>query len=504
MNRLMFTVVLLFAGISWGITDFSASEKSDIIIYGATSDQRVGFDVASGDVNNDGIDDILLGTAFTEPEYAFLFVNPSSLDNEVFLDSDTPDVAFKGAADYNNFGESVAIADFNGDGKGDIIIGADGADYKSRTGAGSVYIFFGKDFSNGTTIDLSTDSPDVIIGGSASGDTFGQDISSGYFNDDSYEDLIVVAGYTNSGKGTAYVIAGGDDTPTTDIDILSSSRVKVKLNNRDPYDGLGQVVGSGDINGDNLDDMIVGIPISGPSFYNSYRGRVCVIFGNNSSQTINLSSQSPDLTFYGSHEDDSIGQAVASGDLNGDGIDDLILQANSDQGRYEDPGLVYILYGKTTWTAGSTITISSSNWDVKIYGEDDYDSFGMALSVCQYDGSKPEDLFIGAYSHSENSSYSQEGAVYILKGSSSWSAQKVIAAENNPNIPVRITGGSDGRCGYSVSSGNFDSDFLSDVLIGAPIADLGSNSMAGRAFVITYKTLNRPESGIDGYWMMLK
>jgi len=495
----MMVVFLGFPGTGWASQEFNATEVSDAVIYGASSSQRLGFSVATGDVDDDGLDDWFLGTYASGAGNAYLFLSTSTHSGEIYLATQTADVTFTGTGDYDDFGASLAIDDWNDDGSDDVIIGSAGADYKSASNCGVVYVFYGGGFVPGTEMDPQN--ADVTIVGAASGDGFGSAMDSGLFNSDGYADLFAVSDFGHGGDGSAYVINGANDTPGTVIQVSLSSRVQIKLYNAYAYDGVGETIGAADINGDGLYDMISGIPFTGPTFLNAFRGRVSVVFGGNSVRTIDQGTQNPDLSFWGANDNDSVGEAVAGGDLNGDGIDDLIFQANSEKGREEDPGLVYVMNGRDDWTIGSQYIMSSVTPNVKILGEEDYDAFGEALAVGQFDGIGPMDLLIGAYSHSNNPAFSQEGAVYVLLGCNSWSSGHVIAAGASSSIVARIYGGSDSRCGYSLVCGNFDNNPGCDLLIGAPIGDLGSNYFVGRSFVLMHQSMF-PVTSVGAHWLL--
>ena len=495
--------LLVVASSGWAIANFNASEQSDAIVYGATEFERLGFSVATGDVNGDGLDDCLVGSYPSGVGMAHLFLSPMAQGERVYLATETTDVRFFGTKSYDDFGYSVAVGDWNGDGNGDVIIGSPGADHKTRAVCGAVYIYYGGSFVSGSRVYASSDTADVTIVGAVGGDGFGAGLATGFFNGDSQCDLFAVADFGWGGKGSAYVVRGGSDSSGTVIDVASSSRVQVKLYNAYSYDGVGEAIAAGDINGDGRDDLIAGISFTGPTFYDAFRGRVSVLFGSDATRTVNQASQSPDLTIWGVNDDDAVGQAVSSGDLNGDGIQDLIFQANSEHGREQDPGVVYVVNGKTGWNLGSSWSVASIGPSRTIFGEDDYDSFGEALSCGQFDGAGPEDLLIGAYGHSENPSFPQEGCVYFLRGCYDPPSGQVIHAGEDSDVPLRVIGGADTRCGYAVACGRFDEDGFEDLLIGASLGELGVLSLAGCAFIVHHETVFPPSSA-EGYWLLYR
>jgi hypothetical protein len=160
-------------------------------IEGGTSDDKFGFASANaGDVNGDGIDDILVGAPGfnNETGRAYLYFGGSWILKDI--NADSANVTINGSQAGDNFGYSVGGAgDFNNDGFDDIIIGS-----PNSTGQrGSAYMFFG-----GPSLPpfIDADNANITITGESAGDQFGFSSSGvGDVNNDGYDDVIIGAPY---------------------------------------------------------------------------------------------------------------------------------------------------------------------------------------------------------------------------------------------------------------------------------------------------------------------
>ncbi|ELS00265.1 integrin alpha, partial [Gloeocapsa sp. PCC 73106] len=235
-----------------------------------------------------------------------------------------------GVAAGDNSGFSVSSAgDINGDGLDDLIIGAFGADPNGGA-SGSSYVVFGKNTPFSSTLELSTlnGTNGFTLNGVAAGDRSGISVSNaGDINGDGIDDLIIGAYFADpngSGSGSSYVVFG-KNTPfssTLELSTLDGSN-GFTLNGVAAGDLSGRSVSSaGDINGDGLDDLIIGADLADPN--GSYSGASYVVFGKNTpfSSTLNLSTLNGTngFTLNGVAVDDRSGISVSSaGDINGDG-----------------------------------------------------------------------------------------------------------------------------------------------------------------------------------------
>ena len=208
---------------------------------------------------------------------------------------------FDGDSEGDRFGQSVSGAgDVNGDGFDDLIVGALWDD-NNGSNSGSARVFSGVD---GTVLyNFDGDSEDDRFGGSVSG--------AGDVNGDGFADLIVGASFDdNNGidSGSARVFSGADGS------------VLYTFNGDSTNDYLGGSVSSaGDVNGDGFADLIVGAIGIRNNGFNSGSARV---FSGADGSIL--------YSFDGDSVDDVFGTSVSSaGDVNGDGIADLIVGAQN-------------------------------------------------------------------------------------------------------------------------------------------------------------------------------
>jgi hypothetical protein len=191
-----------------------------------------------------------------------------------------------GQTEYDYSGRSVSAAgDVNGDGLADLIVGASGADPASGTDAGKSYVVFGK--TGTTAIDLSAVAAGIggfVINGQAATDYSGFSVSSaGDVNGDGLADLIVGAYSADpagrSVAGKSYVVFGKTGTTAIDLSAVEAGSGGFVINGQSAGDSSGiSVSAAGDVNGDGLADLIVGAVNADPAGRLD-AGKSYVIFG---------------------------------------------------------------------------------------------------------------------------------------------------------------------------------------------------------------------------------
>ena len=379
-----------------------------------------GYSVASaGDVNGDGFDDVIVGARQADPggdsiagESYVIFGKPSwAADIDLTTLDGNTGFRLDGIDSSDNSGASVSSAgDVNGDGFEDFIIGAWGGDPGGDYNAGESYVVFGKTAGWGVAIDLAT--LDGTIGFSLEGidadDRSGFSVASaGDVNGDGFDDMIVGAraspgGDTYAGEG--YVVFGKAAGWGVAIDLATlDGNTGFRLDGIDAFDFSGRRVASaGDVNGDGFDDVIVGAWQSDPGGDND-AGESYVVFGKAAGWgvAIDLATLDGNTGFRldGIDAYDFSGWSVSSaGDVNGDGLDDMIVGARASPGGNTYAGESYVVFGKVAgWTANIDLNSLNGTTGFRLDGvaAGDYSGWSVA-SAGDVNGDGFDDVIIGA------------------------------------------------------------------------------------------------------------
>jgi hypothetical protein len=333
-----------------------------IKITGADDDLGFGSAVSgAGDVNADGIDDVIVGAPGTEGGgRAYVLFGQASVATDLVLnDIATSGLGFaiNGLATGDEAGAQVSGAgDVNGDGRADVIVGAHFADAANNIDRGAAYVVFGKVGSAAVPLaSLEADRAGFAISGAAGGDQAGFSVAGGGdVNGDGVSDLGLGAPYTDlaaeqSNAGTAYVVFGKQSYSEVALANLASARTGFRITGGDEFDNAGSSVSNaGDVNGDGLADVVIGATNAAPGGGAS-TGRAYVVLGRATEVTtaISLGSLTAEQGFAieGIEDGGFVGISVASGgDVNGDGLSDLIVGA-ANPNDVARSGTAYVLFG---------------------------------------------------------------------------------------------------------------------------------------------------------------
>eukprot|EP00469_Lotharella_globosa_P012957 CAMPEP_0167782256 /NCGR_PEP_ID=MMETSP0111_2-20121227/6411_1 /TAXON_ID=91324 /ORGANISM="Lotharella globosa, Strain CCCM811" /LENGTH=954 /DNA_ID=CAMNT_0007673057 /DNA_START=24 /DNA_END=2888 /DNA_ORIENTATION=+ len=394
--------------------------------------------------------------------------------------------------------------DVNGDGISDIILGAKEANANGVERAGQAYVVFGgTDLTNLESLDLGNLSPGqaLTLNGMSTGDNAGMSVSgAGDINNDGIDDLVVGAKYVtiegNEQAGQAYVLFGGPGLTSLgsiDLGTISAGQGLI-LNGTRVMDFAGKAVsGVGDINADGIDDLLVGAP--GADIRDKTDvGQAFIIYGGSSLNdlgSLNLSAITPrqGLKLNGNNPYDYSGEpAVGIGDVNADGIADLLIAAKYAEANGEtDAGQAYIVFGGTGLTNLGAIELGAlSALRLTLNGVSSLDNLGWSLhGPGDVNADGIDDLIISSRFASPGGR-TQAGQVYVVFGNTGLgNLGSMDLGSLSPGLGLTINGASPmDNSGISISGADVNGDGTSDIIIGAESADPSGRSTAGQAYVV--------------------
>lgn len=457
------------------------------------ANEHFGETLATGDFNNDGYTDLAIGI-----QYANSAARPNSGAVQIIYGSEMGLVAannqiwtqgggwidsegngqgtyfgdiYGGPEDDNRFGSSLTVGDFNGDDYADLAIGVRNEDIGSIQGAGAVNVIYGS--SNGLTWEnnqflsqneLRDENNGAnaytyigdLVAGAEKDDFFGHALAAGDLNNDSYDDLVIGVygeGIGSLGNAGAFHIVRGSEDGLTAYnnehwhqqaayrDTNSDGSVDITIGNPDGTeesgDWFGYSLAVGDFNGDQFDDLAVGVPneslwIDGIEYINV--GVTQVFYS--SSDGLRLTNEQfwqQDGEYALGHMSgskaenyDKFGTILTTGDINGDGFSELIV-GTPKEGFAEiggNVGSVNVIYGTVNgldlpnhqWLYQDLVMEEGSVLG-ELVGEASFNTyFGQSITTADINNDGYEELVVGVPGFKLDGTNDEVGAINIVKG----------------------------------------------------------------------------------------
>lgn len=338
-------------------------------------------------------------------------------------------------------GEIVVPADFNGDGLADLAVGVPGENIDGNSDAGAVNVLYGS------------------AGGlSAAGDQFWHQ-------------------------------------NVTDVDGVSN-----------PDDNFGWALATGDFDGNGFTDLAVGVPgenVDG----NANAGAVNVLYGSvgglSAAGDQLWNQNSPDVEGV-ANVDDQFGYALAAGDFDGDGFDDLAIGvpfadlADILLPHLTDAGAVNVLYGTATGlSAVGDQLVDPFGWALGDPAEL-FDNFGWSLAAANFGNGSQADLAVGIPGEDVGAN-ADAGAVNVIYGTSAGLSAAGAQFWNQDTTDVEGGSNPGDNFGWALAATNFGNDVRADLAIGVPNENIDGNADAGAVNVLYGTTAGLSAAG-DQFW----
>lgn len=317
----------------------------------------------------------------------------------------------------DQYGWALAVGDFNNDGYEDLAVGTPYEDVATVTGtavnAGAVFINYGCP-TGLTSTGHRVLTQDYLGSSSEAADLFGYALAAGDFDHDGYDDLAVGSPGEDLTVGVVFIIYGSSDGLTAARWVLRGQGGSVGAN--ETGDNFGWSLAAGNFNNDAYEDLAVGIPgedleLAEGTIFNA--GAVNVYYGAAEGLSLTGAMHLRDADTGGDAQDNAqFGYSLAAGDFNGSGHADLAVGVPFKEagGGPQNHGVVEVLFG----SAGGLSAAGYLELDSSDFGDapSAFDRFGFSLARGQANNDAYADLAIGVPFRSN------AGAVYLIYGSS--------------------------------------------------------------------------------------
>lgn len=403
-----------------------STAQADLKITGHHAGDAFGADLCIGDVTGDHVPDLVVGAnhvslaTANDAGAAYVFRGPLAATTSMSALAANARLVGESLVAGDRFGSALEIGDVDGDGVGDLMVGAAGHDAPGKSDAGCVYLFRG----GATMVSKGAEQADFGFDGTSANERVGERITCGDLNGDGLVDLVVSSQFADpanpyylSNAGQVYVVWGGalqSQGLTAASAVFSGSAVE---------DRFGASATVADVNGDGTDDLIVGAPLSDGVDYDV--GKVYVFLGGPT--LASRTADQADIVFAGQPTHNSLGRCVRTGDVNGDGIADVLVGAPEADYLNDDNGRAYLFLGGAGLANRYAVQADALFNGEIVQGE----NFGASLSLLDFNDDGLAEVVCGSAKHGAGA-----GRVYLWLGTAAGLPGTHLASQAD----VHVTG----------------------------------------------------------------
>lgn len=358
-------------------------------------------------------------------------------------------------------GFAQRAGDFNGDGYDDLAIGVAG----ENQDRGGVNVVLGSAAGLTGTGNRFWSQGDLGFAAEP-GDLFGRSLAIGDFDGDGFDDLVIGV-YGEGGRaGGVHALRGSAGGLTAvGASFFDQDTLGVE-GTREAGDEFGRSLVAGDFDADGFDDLAIGVPGEG-----GFAGGVNVLYGSASGLGAARDQfwNQPATGLGGSAEPlEEFGRALATGDLDGDGFDDLAIGV---PGEFSGGGAAHVLFGTAAGLSAARGQFWSQDSVEVLDAAEVGDRFGQSLCAGDFTGDGFDDLAVGVPGEDSSS-----GAVSVLFGSAA-------GLTSIGDVILRQTGVDDvapgDAFGSALAAGDANRDGRAELFVGIPLETIGTQEYEG-------------------------
>ena len=481
------TGLLLFASVLNAGTVVDLASESVPAVHGTYEEEQFGYCLAAGDFDADGDIDIVVGAPGLTDSVAGAHVGGIYVFRLSALDTLSADVPAATLAEWTiagsgyrgRFGSAVTVADLDGDGFDDLAVGAPGAGLGGAVARGEVSVYFG---GPGGSLSLGPGAAaEIVLEGTCPGARLGWSMLASDLDDDGAAELLLSeprgGGTAGARPGAIHVMSGNALRSVSGAAVVSDVAVSsiVGESAGDALSGMAVT----DTDGDGALDLVLGAyHADGPGTKLPDVGKLYIVTVREVLEQRSLSLPTVGArTVLGLTERGFLGRSLATGDIDSDGIGDLLVSAYASRAqgkKLEATGEAFVLFGDPVLATPEDAGEVSANTRTlddpavsRFRGGSKSDLFGFTVLLADLNGDRSDDVVMASqYADGPDGKRTACGEIYVYWGS----LRSVVAAKvgSSELADVTIVGQSAGdSIGAALLTVETSEDRRPGLLIGA-------------------------------------